>query len=298
MQNLSSAPSSPVSGQVYYNTTDNKLYVYNGSSWVDLSNSGGDPSMGGDLSGTASNAQIVSGAVGTTEIAADAVTFAKLQNIATNTLIGRASGGSGDPEEITCTSAGRALLDDADASAQRTTLGLGGAAVLSVGTSAGTVAAGDDSRFHTQNTDSGTTSTTFQVGSSGSGPKLKNNSGELQVRNSGDSGYADVRCDDLIVEGNLTVNGTTTTLNTTTVETGDNEIVLNSEISTASGNTTGGIAIKRLDSDNSTRRDAKVQYNETDDVWETVGGVHTAAVRTHTIARKYTTAVGDGSATQ
>lgn len=45
------------------------------------------------------------------------------------------------------TTAGKALLDDADASAQRTTLGLGGAAVLSVGTTAGTVAAGDDSRI-------------------------------------------------------------------------------------------------------------------------------------------------------
>jgi hypothetical protein len=33
-----------------------------------------DPTMGGDLSGTASNAQIVAGAVGTTEIATDAVT--------------------------------------------------------------------------------------------------------------------------------------------------------------------------------------------------------------------------------
>jgi len=32
--------------------------------------------------------------------------------------------GSGDIEEITCTAAGRALIDDADASAQRTTLGL------------------------------------------------------------------------------------------------------------------------------------------------------------------------------
>lgn len=45
------------------------------------------------------------------------------------------------------TSAGRALLDDSNAAAQRTTLGLGNASTLSVGTSAGTVAAGDDSRL-------------------------------------------------------------------------------------------------------------------------------------------------------
>lgn len=43
----------------------------------------------------------------------------------------------------TPTAAGLALLDDADASAQRTTLGLGGAAVLNVGTGAGDVAAGN-----------------------------------------------------------------------------------------------------------------------------------------------------------
>ena len=45
------------------------------------------------------------------------------------------------------TAAGRTLLTAADAAAQRTALGLGGAAVLSVGTTAGTVAAGDDSRI-------------------------------------------------------------------------------------------------------------------------------------------------------
>ena len=43
----------------------------------------------------------------------------------------------------TPTSAGLALLDDADAAAQRTTLGLGEAATKNTGTSAGTVAAGD-----------------------------------------------------------------------------------------------------------------------------------------------------------
>jgi hypothetical protein len=45
------------------------------------------------------------------------------------------------------TAAGKALLDDPANSDQRTTLGLGGAAVLNVGITAGTVAAGDDSRF-------------------------------------------------------------------------------------------------------------------------------------------------------
>lgn len=42
----------------------------------------------------------------------------------TDTLLGRATAGPGAIEEITCTAAGRALLDDADAAAQRTTLGL------------------------------------------------------------------------------------------------------------------------------------------------------------------------------
>ena len=43
--------------------------------WTTLSS---DPTMGGDLSGTASNAQIVANAVGTTEIANDAVTAVKI----------------------------------------------------------------------------------------------------------------------------------------------------------------------------------------------------------------------------
>lgn len=65
----------------------------------------------------------------TTTIANNAVTYAKIQDVsATDRVLGRSSVGAGDIEEIVCTQAGRDLLDDADAAAQRTTLGLGTAA--------------------------------------------------------------------------------------------------------------------------------------------------------------------------
>lgn len=75
-------------------------------------------------------------------IANDVVTYAKMQNVsATDKLLGRSSSGAGDVEEITCTSFGRSLIDDADASTARTTLGLGTLATQSgtfSGTSSGT----------------------------------------------------------------------------------------------------------------------------------------------------------------
>ena len=39
IQNLGAAPSSPVSGQVYYNTGDNILYFWNGTEWISTSGS-------------------------------------------------------------------------------------------------------------------------------------------------------------------------------------------------------------------------------------------------------------------
>ena len=53
------------------------------------------------------------------------VALAEIVNVtATDKVLGRSSSGAGTIEEISCTSAGRALLDDANASAQRTTLGV------------------------------------------------------------------------------------------------------------------------------------------------------------------------------
>lgn len=75
----------------------------------------------------------------TTTIAPKAVTYAKFQDVSsTDVLLGRSTAGAGVVEEIPCTAAGRALLDDANNTAQRTTLGLGTAATRNTGTT-GTV---------------------------------------------------------------------------------------------------------------------------------------------------------------
>ena len=74
------------------------------------------PNHSGDVTSTAD---------GATVIGAAKVTLAMMANMATAELIGRATAGAGVPELIACTAAGRALIDDAAASDQRTTLSLG-----------------------------------------------------------------------------------------------------------------------------------------------------------------------------
>ncbi|MGD9697603.1 hypothetical protein [Acinetobacter sp.] len=82
----------------------------------------------------------------------------------------------------------------------------------------------------------GTTSTTFHIDSDASGPKLKNNAGALEIRNAGDTDYAD------IVIRNITVQGTTTTVNSETVNIADNFILLNSNIATTQSATPAPVA--------------------------------------------------------
>lgn len=92
-------------------------------------NSTGDPA---DISATAASGAVLResgsvlgfGTVATAGLAADAVTYAKMQNVsAGDKMLGRISG-SGDVEEIAVTAAGRAILDDATAADQLTTLGI------------------------------------------------------------------------------------------------------------------------------------------------------------------------------
>jgi len=110
----------PAEGEPIYTTDTKKLYIGDGSTagGVVVDTTGVSDGDKGDITVSSSGA--------TWTIDNDAVTYAKIQNVsATDKLLGRSSAGAGDVEEIACTSAGRALLDDADAAAQRTTLGLG-----------------------------------------------------------------------------------------------------------------------------------------------------------------------------
>jgi len=80
----------------------------------------------GDLTvNSASNWTIDPLAVTNAKLADSAVTYSKIQNVSTtNRILGRSTAGAGVVEEITCTAAGRALLDGADAAAQLVTLGI------------------------------------------------------------------------------------------------------------------------------------------------------------------------------
>jgi hypothetical protein len=97
-------------GRLWINTIDKTVQVYDAAAFADIK-------VDAD--------NYIALSVGTAAVAADAITYAKIQNVsATDKLLGRSSSGAGDVEEITCTAAGRALIDDADATTQRTTLGL------------------------------------------------------------------------------------------------------------------------------------------------------------------------------
>lgn len=99
----------------------------------------------------------------------------------------------------------------------------------------------DEAGGHTQNTDTGTTGSTFDIDSDGTtnGVKLKANTGVLEVRNLADDAYSS------LVVNNLTVKGTTTTVESVTLTVSDKNIELGA-VETPSDVTAdgGGITLK------------------------------------------------------
>lgn len=121
--------------------------------------------------------------------------------------------------------------------------------------------------------DLGTDTTGSYVSSlvAGTGVTLSNNSGETAtptVAIGQAVGTTDnVTFHDLTVSGNLTISGTTTTLNTETLTVNDNIIILNNN-ATGAPSENAGIEVERGSSTN-----VSLRWNETTDVWElTVDG--------------------------
>jgi len=126
--------------------TSGQVLSTDGSGTLSWSSSGGGGISDGDKGDITVSA---SGATWT--IDNDAVTYAKIQNVSvTDRLLGRSTAGAGNIEEIICTAAGRAILDDANAAAQRTTLGLG--TIATVAAPSGSVVGTSDSQTLTNKT--------------------------------------------------------------------------------------------------------------------------------------------------
>lgn len=111
------------------------------------------------------------------------------------------------------------------------------------------------SKMHDQNTDLGTTSPTFYLGTNG--PLLKNNLGVIELRNSADTDFAD------LVVNNLTVRGTTTTIDSTELSINDNVITLNSNFDGDNPVVNGGIEVER-----GTQTNASLIWDESNDLWK------------------------------
>lgn len=160
--------------------------------------------------------------------------------------------GSGTATLADLTSAARSILDDSSTGAIRTTLG--------VGTT-------DEPSF------AGVTADAVRVGVTASG-EIDTSSGNLTIDSAGGTVTID---DNLVVSGDLTINGTTTTINTATLNVSDNIVVLNNDV-TGSPTENAGLEVERGTSTN-----VLVRWNETNDKWEltndgsTYGNVITSA---------------------
>lgn len=132
IHNLTGPPASPVTGQVYFDTTDKRIYFWDSTQWVDMSGDIQDVLGGAGLTASTSangdvvtldvnvdsatieinadtlrikdlgvsTAKLADSAVTTVKINANAVTFAKLQQLNNLTVIGNVSGGTANPAEV------------------------------------------------------------------------------------------------------------------------------------------------------------------------------------------------------